>query len=80
MSSGAALNKLYESEKDVVLDWFLSHMDTSVRGKLMATYPLHYALLYPGATPSAITDQVKSRIPSVQSHAEHLALYERKPL
>jgi len=59
------MRKMYQSEVQTVLDWFLYRMPAETRRELMGDLPRHYAMLYPDADPAVITAAVTERIAQV---------------
>lgn len=53
-------------EKNILIRWFIHHMDQNTRGQLMGDLPVIYKLLHPNVSDEAITSHVESRIRVVE--------------
>lgn len=56
------MRKLTSFEKDELLRFFLHHMSQEQRRLIMATYPLHYAMLYPSVDQNILAFKVAARL------------------
>jgi hypothetical protein len=57
-------------EKDELLRFFLRNMTQEQRGQLMATYPLHYAMLFPNVGKETIAFKVVDQIQWMEENSK----------
>lgn len=56
------MRNVNSAEKDDLLRFFIRHMSQDQRVLLMATYPLHYKMLYPSVSDASIAFQVTRKL------------------
>lgn len=66
------MRNINSPEKDELLRFFLHHMRSEQRVLLMATYPLHYKLLYPSVDDDTIAGRVVGRLEWLEEHSVNL--------
>lgn len=60
------------AEKDELLRFFLYHMSMDQRMLLMATYPLHYGMLFPSVSKETISFRVAGRLEWMEKHSKNI--------
>lgn len=74
------MRNLTSFEKDELLRFFLHYMKPEQRNLLMATYPLHYAILYPTKdSKETIAFKVVARIEWMEENSRNI-LPNRSPV
>lgn len=63
------MRNINTTEKDELLRFFLRHMSQEQRGLIMATYPLHYKMLYPSVAPETIAFKVVGKIKYMEENS-----------
>ena len=64
-------------EKDELLRFFLFHMSQEQRNLLMATYPLHYGMLFPTVSKETLAFKVAAKLEWMEENSVNPVPYNR---
>lgn len=73
------MRNLTSFEKDELLRFFLHYMGIDQRNQLMATYPLHYRMLFPSVGKETLSFKMAERIEWMEEHSRNI-LPNRSPV